>query len=321
MNITQFQVRLPIHFPIMVNPSPTKGRRRLFADSPQLCNAKLEHQKQCILKTENERFENKYNFDCSANKPLKDGQWDWQIVDSRDVPAFYTQPYIAKNPESLKNHHMACVKNWDRNRIYRNVHFQSLATLETPYVDTEQTTTTTTTSNIHPVLPETPLKGVTHPSNSSFCGTKRKLSQVDAESDFSERNSYDNSISSPNTSSSLHSHSSSETLLPTESSSQFQDSVGNNLQNTPCTSTTDNNQSSSQTRQNSLHVQQEKQLRQTNLKGEFKFFVFFYLATHCSFYYIIIIFFLFLLISSIWRKGQIRIIWISFFFVCLFDYN
>ncbi|KAJ8401381.1 hypothetical protein AAFF_G00386120 [Aldrovandia affinis] len=38
----------------------------------------------------------KWNFDFSNHKPLPYGRFEWQIVDSKDVPEFYNRPQRAK---------------------------------------------------------------------------------------------------------------------------------------------------------------------------------------------------------------------------------
>lgn len=116
------------------------------------------------------------------------------------------------------------------------------------------------------------------------CGTnKRKMTQEDADSEFSEERDEDSLRSNSDlcSSSPLRSQSPSKTLS-TQLSSHSQDSVGYNLQTSSCTTTTTDEQSSSQTSKQTAFIAQpqEKQIRQTSIKGEFfftcfKFIIFF----------------------------------------------
>lgn len=101
------------------------------------------------------------------------------------------------------------------------------------------------------------------------CGTnKRKMTQEDAESEFSDER--DDDSLRPNSdlcSSPLRSQSPLKTLS-TQLSSHSQDSVGYNLQTSSCTTTTTDEQSSSQTSKQTAFIAQPqgKQIRQTSIK-------------------------------------------------------
>ncbi|XP_036373803.1 cyclin-dependent kinase inhibitor 1B-like [Megalops cyprinoides] len=42
----------------------------------------------------------KWNFDFANNKPLSNGRFEWQVVDSKDLPEFYNRPHRA--PKNLR---------------------------------------------------------------------------------------------------------------------------------------------------------------------------------------------------------------------------
>lgn len=199
----EFKIEVLQQSQSMNTPSATKVRRKLFADSDStpLNPQSVRNDAMRLLKDDYERFKQKYNYDFDKNKPLE-GPWDWNGVESSHAPTFYTQAYIAKTPESLKKHHMSCLKDRDqylRNNspFYRNGHyFQSLALTQMCDGDDEvallRTSSTTVTSNTHPDLHATPYKKRSNLIlGSSPCGTKRKLSQEDDDDDDVSSNSSD----------------------------------------------------------------------------------------------------------------------------------
>ncbi|KAG9337325.1 hypothetical protein AGOR_G00251490 [Albula goreensis] len=70
----------------------------------------------------------KYNFDFENHKPLPSGRYDWQLVDSKDLPEFYSRPLRSSkgicrsgnnNVDLNGNHNCVMVTPCQENAGYR----------------------------------------------------------------------------------------------------------------------------------------------------------------------------------------------------------